>query len=990
MPFPFTFNLAVPGLSNPFAGTSTSGQAPPTSVDRPGKKLKQKITRQRPTPGSSPSPAPLTRKRGWEPTFAEPSQSTATLTSTSARGYLDTPAKYRDMAEARADEFHEVEMFASDTEVPPPAKRRRGLAGSIVSTALSAALIGTAVGLTVYRLWRDRGKEAPRLEDHHQQPPPPPYQQGEWTPASPIPPSTKLTPATPRSRKSRHPVSATKRSVAQRRPRARTHVHTTPPRIAPPPALLPPTQPEFDFHHQEPVEPAEVDDQMDWIGDKLSMLIEEGKRALNREIVVMSDSKEDEFDDGSGAWEEDHPSAPSTSLSRSSSLRRIKRPRSLAPSAHAFHHSPSPSPSKPAFALTSSVSTPLMVTPRRAHSRGVSVESGFNLTPSTSFQEDERAWESPELRESMERARARFQRTLGPGSSLGVIITPAITTRPPRLASYEALTACARAADDPREDPNLSERASHVAANGMAQGHLGEQIKLGGSMWPCTQDVPLHPRDRRNTRERIRIHIHLLDRLSVKAAALAEMTQLFSLPPEILNEVLGHINEPPDLLSFGLASQTCARLVIPTHVQYRVIRIRTPFPDLWAHLARRPDLAGNIREVHLCARDDFCSPDRFPHTLIDPVIDGTEEHAHATGRARNMINALKSIQRLKSFAWDHEVDWKAGLAVDHSLEDAILRVAAQAPSLEHLALTGQCAAHVVDGMGVHRIAYPAWQITGLTSLSLFGGGWANRSNAHFVISMLQKSPNIEDLQVPMESQGLELCYFPRLKRLRFTLVTGVSTTGRNPDDAIVKFLEKHPTLEELNWHPIRSVDFSRHALPLLKRLKGPLHLVEALEDTDVVRQIEDLTIFPWAFDVEDVVCLNNINPSSLRRLYTGIRDLASLYAIAERFTGITWLCLPATDGMFKIYVDDWLQLLPRFQNLEVFRGRGLWSAVEYSKDRMHEVIGELIGRLPNLRELDHSEYYEKRRAYKVIKIFREEMEGGVLRVRYEVHKPPPR
>ena len=34
----------------------------------------------------------------------------------------------------------------------PPAKRRRGLAGSIVSTALSAAVIGTAVGLTVYRL----------------------------------------------------------------------------------------------------------------------------------------------------------------------------------------------------------------------------------------------------------------------------------------------------------------------------------------------------------------------------------------------------------------------------------------------------------------------------------------------------------------------------------------------------------------------------------------------------------------------------------------------------------------------------------------------------------------------------------------------------------------------------------------------------------------------------------------------------------------------
>ena len=42
-------------------------------------------------------------------------------------------------------------LFSLNPELPP-AKRRKGLAGSIVSTALSAALVGTAVGLTVYRL----------------------------------------------------------------------------------------------------------------------------------------------------------------------------------------------------------------------------------------------------------------------------------------------------------------------------------------------------------------------------------------------------------------------------------------------------------------------------------------------------------------------------------------------------------------------------------------------------------------------------------------------------------------------------------------------------------------------------------------------------------------------------------------------------------------------------------------------------------------------
>ena len=75
----------------------------------------------------------------------------------------------------------------------PPAKRRRTLAGSLVSGAVNAALIGTAVGLTVYRLyvfftriepdqrsdnsfrWRDRGR-APELE-------PPPYEQGDWVPS---------------------------------------------------------------------------------------------------------------------------------------------------------------------------------------------------------------------------------------------------------------------------------------------------------------------------------------------------------------------------------------------------------------------------------------------------------------------------------------------------------------------------------------------------------------------------------------------------------------------------------------------------------------------------------------------------------------------------------------------------------------------------------------------------------------------------------------
>ena len=113
MPFPFTFNFTVPGLSNPFSSL-------PKVTDM---SAKQTITRPRPSP--SPGPplfAPTSRKRGWEPAFVEPSLSTTTLASSS--GYLDTPAKYRDMALAQAsasgshvDEFHEADMIASDIGV---------------------------------------------------------------------------------------------------------------------------------------------------------------------------------------------------------------------------------------------------------------------------------------------------------------------------------------------------------------------------------------------------------------------------------------------------------------------------------------------------------------------------------------------------------------------------------------------------------------------------------------------------------------------------------------------------------------------------------------------------------------------------------------------------------------------------------------------------------------------------------------------------------
>lgn len=111
MPFNFTFNLPLPGITNPFSSPSqpqpdASGSYPPAQTPdvRP--------LRRRPSSGRFSSPEPLNRKRGWVPATAEPSLATAV--NTSSNGYLDTPAKYREMVYGNSNGNEVEEMVAGE------------------------------------------------------------------------------------------------------------------------------------------------------------------------------------------------------------------------------------------------------------------------------------------------------------------------------------------------------------------------------------------------------------------------------------------------------------------------------------------------------------------------------------------------------------------------------------------------------------------------------------------------------------------------------------------------------------------------------------------------------------------------------------------------------------------------------------------------------------------------------------------------------------
>ncbi|GJJ11460.1 hypothetical protein Clacol_005693 [Clathrus columnatus] len=276
---------------------------------------------------TGPTLTPLSRKRGWAPSSSSPSEPMSLTTSTN--GWLDTPSRYVKAAASVGKSYKGTEC---DQDLPP-AKRRKTITDSILSTALSAALIGTAVGMSAYRMWRDRGTPKqvndPSVEEIIMDSPPPPYEQDDWvqavvpqprgksmpvvsttpqyhhhTASSPPLPASSLssiprTPKSARASKARRTARmARHRTTYAHAPASPRSIHITPSKTVPAYSNEPDpkdVEEEFDSH-------------MDLMGDKIRKLIEEGQKALGKEVVIMNDDDRDNeegaVDDGLDGWEE--------------------------------------------------------------------------------------------------------------------------------------------------------------------------------------------------------------------------------------------------------------------------------------------------------------------------------------------------------------------------------------------------------------------------------------------------------------------------------------------------------------------------------------------------------------------------------------------------------------------------------------------------------------------------------------------------------------
>lgn len=186
---------------------------------------------------------------------------------------------------------------------------------------------------------------------------------------------------------------------------------------------------------------------------------------------------------------------------------------------------------------------------------------------------------------------------------------------------------------------------------------------------------------------------------------MSKSTAFPDLPTEILDQFASGLDSRADLLSLAIACRSCTDIIIPRHIQYRVIRCKLRSP-VWSHLNARPDLARNVRVVHIIPVTLACDlREVLPSTLVDiasPESDASSDGLHRILRA--VTDAFSRMEGLQTFRWP-KLEPAQG-----SLEKGFWEVLQQQTSLANFTFPDLQSLHVpvcatVQPNSIHMVAH---------------------------------------------------------------------------------------------------------------------------------------------------------------------------------------------------------------------------------------------------------------------------------------------
>jgi len=135
-------------------------------------------------------------------------------------------------------------------------------------------------------------------------------------------------------------------------------------------------------------------------------------------------------------------------------------------------------------------------------------------------------------------------------------------------------------------------------------------------------------------------------------------------PPDVQLCIIEEVDSPKDLLSLALTSKYYYRLIVPAHIQSRILRIPVQRADVWATLASRKHLCERIRILDLTYRRIPIDPEHpgylIPSSVVDEVGDINtvyrlplaEDEEHCEADIQKALVPCQWMSRLQAFRWN--------------------------------------------------------------------------------------------------------------------------------------------------------------------------------------------------------------------------------------------------------------------------------------------------------------------------------------------------
>lgn len=138
------------------------------------------------------------------------------------------------------------------------------------------------------------------------------------------------------------------------------------------------------------------------------------------------------------------------------------------------------------------------------------------------------------------------------------------------------------------------------------------------------------------------------------------LSSFCDLPAELLERTVGFIDLPKELLPLALTCKLVCNLIIPNHLEYRVIETHSSNLSLWQSLAANPLLSANVRilrisheysplpQLSVVPNSNLLSSAKV--TISDPL--SSQSAAHCEEAVNIITGCLRNLRNLTHFTWD--------------------------------------------------------------------------------------------------------------------------------------------------------------------------------------------------------------------------------------------------------------------------------------------------------------------------------------------------